>query len=97
MVGLDSHGNAGLRDQVDWHDKRLFGFAALTSLFTAAFDISQSRKPERSDLPRPDPNCRECGRKRSERNRNRDHPVESERGIDDQRSFSIRPMNPWKT
>jgi type IV secretion system protein VirB10 len=28
MVGLDSHGNAGLRDQVDRHYKRLFGFSA---------------------------------------------------------------------
>jgi type IV secretion system protein VirB10 len=41
MVGLDSHGNAGLRHNVDRHYKRLFGFAALTSLFTAAFDLSQ--------------------------------------------------------
>jgi type IV secretory pathway VirB10-like protein len=41
MVGLDSHGNAGLRDEVDRHYKRLFGFAALTSAFSAAFDLSQ--------------------------------------------------------
>ena len=41
MVGLDSHGNAGLRYDVDHHYKRLFGFAALTSAFTAAFDLSQ--------------------------------------------------------
>ncbi len=41
MVGLDRHGNAGLRDKVDRHYKRLFGFAALTSAFTAAFEISQ--------------------------------------------------------
>ena len=41
MVGLDSHGNAGLRDKVDRHYKRLFGFAALTSMFTAALDLSQ--------------------------------------------------------
>jgi type IV secretion system protein TrbI len=41
MVGLDSHGKAGLRDQVDRHYKRLFGFAALTSMFSAAFDLSQ--------------------------------------------------------
>ncbi len=43
MVGLDSHGNAGLRDKVDRHYKRLFGFAALTSMFTVAFDLSQRR------------------------------------------------------
>lgn len=41
MVGLDSHGNSGLRDKVDRHYKRLFSFAALTSAFSAAFAISQ--------------------------------------------------------
>jgi len=41
MVGLDSHGNAGLRDKVDHHYMRLVGFSVLTSLFTAAFQISQ--------------------------------------------------------
>ena len=43
MVGLDSQGNSGLRGKVDRHYKRLFGFAALTSAFTAAFEISQRR------------------------------------------------------
>jgi type IV secretion system protein VirB10 len=43
MVGLDAHGNSGLRDKVDRHYKRLFGFSALTSMFTAAFDLSQRR------------------------------------------------------
>ena len=43
MVGLDNQGNSGLRDKVDRHYKRLFGFAALTSAFTAAFEISQRR------------------------------------------------------
>jgi type IV secretion system protein VirB10 len=43
MVGLDRQGNSGLRDKVDRHYKRLFGFAALTSAFTAAFEISQRR------------------------------------------------------
>jgi type IV secretion system protein VirB10 len=41
MVGLDAHGNSGLRYDVDRHYKRLFGFAALTSAFSAAFDLSQ--------------------------------------------------------
>jgi type IV secretion system protein VirB10 len=41
MVGLDAHGNSGLRFDVDHHYKRLFGFAALTSAFSAAFDLSQ--------------------------------------------------------
>ena len=43
MVGLDSHGNSGLRDKVDRHYKRLFGFAALTSAFTAAFQIRRGK------------------------------------------------------
>jgi type IV secretion system protein VirB10 len=43
MVGMDAQGNAGLRHKVDRHYRRLFGFAALTSLFTAAFEISQRR------------------------------------------------------
>jgi type IV secretion system protein VirB10 len=41
MVGLDAHGNSGLRYDVDHHYKRVFGFAALTSAFSAAFDLSQ--------------------------------------------------------
>ncbi len=44
MLGLDSHGNAGLRYQVDRHYKRLLGFAVLTSMFTAAYEISQNRR-----------------------------------------------------
>jgi type IV secretion system protein VirB10 len=43
MVGLDAHGNAGLRDKVDRHYRRLLGFSVLTSMFTAAFSISQQR------------------------------------------------------
>jgi len=35
MEGLDAQGNAGLRDKVDRHYKRLFGSAALSSLFSA--------------------------------------------------------------
>jgi type IV secretion system protein TrbI len=44
MVGLDSQGNAGLRDKVDHHYKQLFGFAVLTSMFDAALAITQSRQ-----------------------------------------------------
>jgi type IV secretion system protein VirB10 len=43
MVGLDSRGNSGLRDRVDRHYGRMIGFSTLTSLFTAAFEISQRR------------------------------------------------------
>jgi type IV secretion system protein TrbI len=53
MVGLDSHGNAGLRDKVDRHYRRLLGFSVLTSMFTAAFAISQQRN--QSVLVNPSP------------------------------------------
>ena len=51
MMGLDSHGNAGLRHQVDNHYKRLVGFAVLTSLFTAAFELSQNRQQSTTAYP----------------------------------------------
>jgi type IV secretion system protein VirB10 len=44
MAGLDAQGNAGLRDKVDNHYQRLFGFAVLTSLFDAALSVTQSRQ-----------------------------------------------------
>jgi type IV secretion system protein VirB10 len=53
MVGLDSHGNAGLRDKVDRHYARMLGFSALTSLFTAAFEISQRRNQSVLAYPSP--------------------------------------------
>ena len=53
MVGLDSHGNAGLRDQVDRHYKRLIGMSVLTSMFMAAFAISQSRSQSILAYPTP--------------------------------------------
>ncbi len=53
MVGLDSHGNAGLRDKVDRHYARIIGFSALTSLFTAAFEISQRRNQSVLAYPSP--------------------------------------------
>ncbi len=43
MLGLDSHGDAGLRDKVDHHYKRLIGMSVLSSMFMAAFAISQNR------------------------------------------------------
>lgn len=53
MVGLDSHGNAGLRDKVDHHYRRLLGFSVLTSMFTAAFDISQRTSQSALTYPTP--------------------------------------------
>jgi type IV secretion system protein TrbI len=43
MAGLDAHGNAGLRSDVDHHYRSLIGNMALTSMFNAAFAITQAR------------------------------------------------------
>jgi len=53
MMGLDSHGNAGLRDKVDHHYKRLIGMEVLTSTFMAAFAISQNRSQTILAYPSP--------------------------------------------
>ena len=53
MIGQDAYGYSGFRDKVDHHYKRLIGFAVLTSLFTAASEISQSQN--RSLLTYPSP------------------------------------------
>jgi len=43
MAGLDAHGNAGLRSDMDHHYRALIGGMALTSMFNAAFAITQAR------------------------------------------------------
>jgi type IV secretion system protein VirB10 len=53
MEGLDDQGNAGLHDKVDRHYKRLFGSAALSSLFSAAFDVSQRQNQSILHYPSP--------------------------------------------
>ena len=53
MAGLDAQGNAGLRDKVDNHYQRLFGFAVLTSLFDAALAVTQSRQQSVLVYPSP--------------------------------------------
>lgn len=53
MLGLDAHGNAGLRDKVDRHYKRLIGMSVLTSMFMAAFAISQNRTQTILSYPTP--------------------------------------------
>lgn len=53
MEGLDAQGQAGLHDKVDRHYKRLFGSAALSSLFSAAFDVSQRQNQSVLNYPSP--------------------------------------------
>jgi type IV secretory pathway VirB10-like protein len=53
MMGLDSHGNAGLRDKVDRHYLPIAGFSVLTSMFTAAFEISQRSSQSALTYPTP--------------------------------------------
>ena len=43
MVGQDASGAAGLRGKVDNHMKRLIGYAILSSVLTAGFELTQSR------------------------------------------------------
>jgi type IV secretion system protein VirB10 len=43
MIGQDAKGQSGLRYAVNHHYGRLVGFAALTSLFSAGFQLSQNR------------------------------------------------------
>src|SRR5207253_41172 len=44
MLGQDAHGAAGFKQDVDNHYKRLVGFAVLSSVFSAGFQLSQSRR-----------------------------------------------------
>lgn len=53
MAGLDAHGNSGLRDKVDRHYARIVGFSALTSLFSAAFAVSQRQNQSVLAYPTP--------------------------------------------
>jgi type IV secretion system protein VirB10 len=53
MSGTDAYGNAGLRDQVDHHYRRLIGFTALTSLFSAGFALSQRSRQSVLAYPNP--------------------------------------------
>ena len=42
MGGVDESGYSGFRDQINNHYGRIFGFGLLTSLFSAAFQITQN-------------------------------------------------------
>lgn len=53
MASQDASGQSGLRHKVDNHYRRLLGFAALTSVFSAAFQLSQS--PRSGILAYPSP------------------------------------------
>jgi type IV secretion system protein VirB10 len=44
MVGQDAKGYTGLRHDVDHHYRRILGFGLLTSVFSASFYLSQSRR-----------------------------------------------------
>jgi type IV secretion system protein TrbI len=53
MIGQDAQGLAGFRDKIDHHYKRLISFAVLSSLFSAASQVSQNQN--RSVLTYPSP------------------------------------------
>jgi type IV secretory pathway VirB10-like protein len=44
MFGQDAQGSSGFRQDVDNHYKRLLGFAVLTSVFSAGFQLSQTQR-----------------------------------------------------
>jgi type IV secretion system protein VirB10 len=53
MNGMDAHGNSGLRHDVDNHYRRIFGMAALSTLFSAGLAMSQSRQQSAFSYPSP--------------------------------------------
>lgn len=53
MVGQDSHGASGFRQDVDNHYKRLVGLSVLSSLFSAGFQLSQSKRGSILQYPSP--------------------------------------------
>jgi type IV secretion system protein VirB10 len=53
MAGQDARGYSGLRHDVDNHYRRLIGTAVLTSMFSAAFQLSQTRRGTVFTYPSP--------------------------------------------
>lgn len=53
MAGQDTSGYAGLRHDVDSLYNRLLGFGLLTSVFSAAFQLSQTRRDSIRGYPSP--------------------------------------------
>lgn len=53
MIGQDARGYAGLRHDVDNHYRRLIGTAILTSAFSAALQLSQTRRGTVFTYPSP--------------------------------------------
>jgi len=53
MIGQDSHGASGFRQDVDNHYKRLVGLTVLSSVFSAGFQLSQSRSGSVLQYPSP--------------------------------------------
>jgi hypothetical protein len=94
MVGLDSHGNLGLRDKLDHHYTRLIGFSALTSMFSAAFPISQRANQSVLACPTPGQAASQAVGQGAEPNRRTNHPSEPECPADDQGSNRIRVRRP---
>lgn len=53
MAGQDARGYSGLRHDVDNHYRRLIGAAVLTSAFSAAFQLLQTRRGTVFTYPSP--------------------------------------------
>ena len=90
MMGLDSHGNAGLRDKVDHHytpSDRILG--AHEHVHRRLRNLS-AKQPERPHLPVASPDGRKRGRPGTQPNRRPDHPPKLERAADDQGSGRLQ-------
>lgn len=75
---------SGLRYDVDHHYERLFGFAALTSAFSAALDLSQRNTQSVLTYPSVGDTASAAVGREMEPERGDDHPAQPERAADDQ-------------
>ena len=83
MMGLDSHGNAGLRDKVDHHYRRIDRILSPHEHVHRRLRDLPANQPERSHVPDASPDRRKRGRPGTQPNRRPDHPPQSECAAND--------------
>ena len=84
MMGLDSHGNAGLRDKVDRHYKRLIGMEVLTLYVHGRFRHLAKPQPDHPCLPHSQSGRRNGGRAGADYEWRSNGPPQHERAADHQ-------------
>ena len=94
MMGLDSHGNAGLRDQgrppLSPHNRILGPYE---HVHRRVRNLS-ANQPERSHVPDASADRRKRGRPGTQPNRRSDHPAQPERATDDQGPGRVQVHGP---